>query len=139
MVAVAPLRIPALGLALAVLFVGATAGSRANAIADSLQVYVNSGVSARVWGVAPPVGSGDVFVLESAFAITAGLHLGLRPAAGGRAYHLKVAQPSGVTIESLRAEIRNARYVSWDGQRLKRAVPGESAALVLRRAGDART
>jgi hypothetical protein len=129
---VAPLlRIPALGLALAVLMIGATAGSRANAMADALQVLVGRRVSARVWGAAPPVGSGDVFVLESAFAITAGLHLRLRPATGGLAHRVKVAQPEGGTVEKMGAEVRRARYVSWDGQKLKGTVPGDPSALIL--------
>jgi hypothetical protein len=129
------LGIPAVGVALFALWIGATAGSHANAIAGSLDRFINRKVSAVVWGDSIPAGNARVLVLESAFALSAGLHLRLRSETDGRLHHMKVAQPSGVTVDDLRAEIREARYVSWDGRRLRSAGTSKLPALVLEAEG----
>jgi hypothetical protein len=128
---VAHLEIPGVAVALTARWIGGTGGSRANGIATSLDGFVNRQVSALVFGEALPVEGGRVLVLERALALGAGLHLRLRSETEGRLHHLKIAQPSGVAIGRVRAEIQEARYLSWDGRRLKSAGTGKLPALVL--------
>jgi hypothetical protein len=122
-------RLAAFAIAVAAMMVGATAASRANAIAASLRRYGDRRVSAVVWGRALPVGGSEALVLESAFAISAGLHLRLRADLGGRTYRMKVAQPTGAVMDGSRLRIEDARYVQWERARLTR-LP-QSAALLL--------
>ena len=123
-------RAAALAVAFVAMMVGATAASCANGIAASLQGYTDRRVSAVVWGTALPGGIGEVLVLESAFAISAGLHLRLRAESSGRTYRMKVAQPTGVVIDGTRLQVEDARYVQWERARLGR-MP-QSAALLIR-------
>lgn len=122
-------RAAAFAIAFAAIMVGATAASRANAIAAWLRGYTDRKVSAAVWGTALPVGSGEVLVLESAFAISAGLHLRLREELSGRRYRMKVAQPTGVVMAGSRLHIEDARYVQWERARLTR-MPQRPALLL---------
>jgi hypothetical protein len=122
-------RAAAFAVAFAAMMVGATAASRANAIAASLQGYTGRKMSAVVWGNALPGGIEEVLVLVSAFAISAGLHLRLRAESSGQTYRMKVAQPTGVVADGSRVQIEDARYVQWERAKLAR-MP-QSAALLL--------
>jgi hypothetical protein len=123
-------RVAAFAVAFVAMMVGATAASRANAIAASLQGYTGRKVSAVVWGKAPPGDIGEALVLESAFAISAGLHLRLRAESSGRTYRMKVAQPTGGVADGSGLQVADARYVQWERARLAR-VP-RSPALHVR-------
>lgn len=122
-------RTLAFGVAMSALMIGATAASRANAIAASLRGYTGRKVSAVAWGTHLPVGKNELLVLEAAFAISAGLHLRLRAELSGRTYRLKVAQPTGSVMDGSRLQIMDARYVMWERASLTR-VP-QCAALVV--------
>ena len=121
------IRVPAVVLAFAMLSVGALAASRGNAIAASLRPHVTRTVSVTAWGMPVSNTGAGPFVLESTLAIGAGLHLYFRDRSGAK-HHMKVAQPNGVAVDNRRAEIRDARYVSWDARKL---TSGGGTAVVL--------
>jgi hypothetical protein len=123
------LRMPGIVVAFGSLFVGATANSRANAIAGVLEDYTGRRLRAVAWGTPLPPGSDEALILRSAFAISAGLHLRLRAASSGRTYKMKVAQPTELVLDGIRLRIEDARYVQWDRGKLTRIPSG--AALVL--------
>ena len=119
----------AFAVAFAALFVGATAVSRANAIAGILEGYADRRLRAAAWGTLLPPGSDEFLMLQSAFAISAGLHLRLRAVSSGRTYRMKVAQPTELVLDGTRLRIEDACYVQWDRVKLGRSALG--AALVL--------
>ena len=113
------------------LFAAATLLGRANRNRKLIKPFVKSAVRVEVWG-APLVGTGEVFEVESVLAFGVGLLIRLRPAAGGRAAILKVAQPSVATVERGRVAIGTAAYVSWGGVKIKRAAGAVGPAVVMR-------
>ena len=115
-------------VALAVfLFVG-TRLSNAGRLSASLQDVPGRSVEVHVWG-APLAHSSATFQMDSVRALGAGLLIFLRQSPEGRPSLLKVAQPRASTVQGPTTEIRDARYVQWDGRRLPR-VEGVSAVRI---------
>lgn len=82
---------------------------------------VGKTVGIALWGSAQ-----QEAVVESVFAIGAGLHIYFRRE--GSRVHLKVAQPTSVSIAGTRIEIADARYVQWADRKVRRS---EGPAVVL--------
>lgn len=83
----------------------------------------------EVWG-APLPGSGEArYEAASIVAFGAALLIHLRAVPGGPRILLKVAQPGSGRVKGNRLEIADARYISWNGTRLRRSAG--VAALVL--------
>jgi hypothetical protein len=122
-------RLPALLVALILLFLAATSLSRATRIADSLPPLANRLVQVRVWGNALPVEA--ALEVDSIRSFGAALLIHLRPAGGGARHLLKVAQPGPGRVQPGRLEIPHAAYISWAGTKLHRDVERQQMALVL--------
>src|SRR5206468_3930322 len=124
-------RLPAAGVGLVLLFLGATAFSRAGQIAAALRPFVKKPVRVEVWGMPLP-GSGEtLFEIDSVSALGAGLLIHLRAASGGPRTLLKVAQPGSAAIDEGRIEIGEARYVSWAGRKIKPGAGRKTLAVAL--------
>jgi hypothetical protein len=111
--------------------VAGTAFSKAGQVATSLRSFCGRRVRVHVWGQPLPDTNDAPFQIESISALGAGLRISLRPVSGGSRSFLKVAQPGLATVEHDGVEIRDARYVSWNGAKLKREMGGNTSALTL--------
>lgn len=85
-------------------------------------------VQVLVWGSPPPDLSDTILVLTSVNVIGAGTHLFFQTASG-RSSHLKIAQLTDSTIAPDSVVIGSARYVQWNGAKLK-VTPGAPAVVV---------
>jgi hypothetical protein len=122
-------RLPALVVAVILLFLAATSLSRATRIAGSLPPLATRPVQVEVWGSALPAES--ALEVDSIRSFGAALLIHLRPAGGGARQLLKVAQPGPGRVQPGRLEILHAAYISWAGIKLHRDVERQHAALVL--------
>lgn len=116
-------------LAIALFFLGANFFGKVSEFTQRLRPLVGKKVRVKVWGFPLSTGDGDSFVIHSVLALGAGFHVYLRPTAGGSPRHLKVAQPIGATTSDDYVEVKEAKYVQWEGKMLRK-VTG-STALVL--------
>lgn len=92
--------------------------SRVATVAQQLRSFLEKPIVVRAWGNALP--GSDLFVVSSVRAISAGLHVYLRPAASDSDWHLKVAQPRHVFVSDSAFEIRDAKYIQWRNRKLNR-------------------
>ncbi|MDQ6802746.1 MAG: hypothetical protein M3041_18235 [Acidobacteriota bacterium] len=113
------------------LFIAATANSKATRISRSLGSMVKTVVRIEVWGNAIPDPSRPMFQIDSIAGVGAGLLIHVRESSGGPRILLKVAQPRAATVLEDRVEITGAAYVSWAGGRLKRSTDAHVPAVVL--------
>ena len=128
-----PWRHAALGAGAVLLFLAATRVGLAGRAVDALSPFRDAPVHVAVWGRTLPGASAEGMQLESVRAVGAGLLLTLRSRADGSRAVLKVAQPRGIEIGDAggRAEIRDARFVQWQRERLPAAA--DAPAVVLQR------
>ena len=117
--------------AAALLFVAATANSKAMRISRTLRSFVKKIVRVEVWRNAIPDLSQPMFEIDSIAAFGAGLLIHVRARSGGPRILLKIAQPRSATVLEDRVEIHGAAYVSWAGRRLERSVDPDVPAVVL--------
>ncbi|HYM62289.1 MAG TPA: hypothetical protein VEZ11_15510 [Thermoanaerobaculia bacterium] len=129
-VQIARFRFLGIVVAVAFFFLSATALSKAGEIAHTLRSFVMQAVRVEVWG-RPLQGPEETFEIDSISAISAGLHIRLRPTSGGSPRRLKVAQPKSTTVEQGRIEIGQAAYVSWAGTKIKPDLGPRLPALVM--------
>jgi hypothetical protein len=87
--------------------------------------FTNQVVEVRLWGASPPDSPGGVLVLDSVNIISVGVHVFFK-STSGRTMHLKVAQPFGTTLSPDCVLIESAKYVQWNGAKLK-PVSGSAA------------
>src|SRR5436309_872083 len=82
-------------------------------VADKMRPLVGAVVTVTVWGA--PLSGAATFHLESVRTpLGPALHFYLRPLPEGKALHLKVAQPRGITVDDRSVAIGEAKYVQWD-------------------------
>jgi hypothetical protein len=90
-----------------------------------LSAFRGRSVEVRFWGAPPSEGP---LVLASVNIIGVGVHVFFGEPSG-RLLHLKVAQPSRMTISPDRVVISAARYVQWEGRKVK-SIPGADAVSI---------
>ena len=110
-----------IAVAVLCLMLVATSLSKAGHFAIDLQSFEGRSVRVGVWGT--PIRDGDSTALhiESITAFSAALLIFVRSASGKRIL-LKIAQPTTAEIGAQKADITDARYVSWGGKKLPNAV-----------------
>jgi len=113
-------------LALFLLVIAATLFGKTNRFADRLRPLVGRKVRVVAWGAELPGVAGATFILDKVLAIGPGLHIYLRLAPHGSPVHMKIAQPSGATLDDLQIEISGAKYVQWAGRKIPKR-RGQSA------------
>ena len=119
------IAVPAIVVAVACLSLLAASLSKAGQISRRLSAFQNRAVEIRVWGDRLPGTRGAACHLVSVKAVGVGLHLFVRLGTGAPT-DLKIAQPRDAEVGDLVTEIREAAYVQWTGQRIRR-VPGAKA------------
>jgi len=125
------LRFAGVALAVACFFVAGTMLSAASAMAVQARSLVDESVRVEVWGRPLQISPNEPnAVVESVKVFGAALLIRLGPAVGGRHKLLKIAQPKHLTVLEGRVEIREARYVSWAGTKLKRAAGAPAVVFV---------
>ena len=115
-----------LGLGPAVLLATSLLTSR-RPLTRALQQFQNRAVEVRLWGALPPGVSGAL-VLTEVNTLGAGVHL-FFSVEGGADMHLKIAQPRNPTLEFASVRIQAARYVQWNGYKI-RGVDGTQAVSI---------
>jgi hypothetical protein len=118
-------------LALGLFFLGTNFFGKVSEFAVRIRPLRGRRVQVQVWGSALSKGNGGSFVIHAVRAIGAGLHLYLRPIAGGSPKHLKVAQPIGATTSDDCVEVKEAKYVQWDGRMIKKVTGVKALVLNL--------
>ena len=118
-------------LALLLFLAGASFFGKTSRFADKLRPLVGQSVRVRVWGSELPDHAGSRFSVHMVRALGAGLHLYLRPLADGSPMHLKVAQPFGAIAGDSGFEISHAKYVQWDGRKIKKDEREKALVLVV--------
>jgi hypothetical protein len=129
------MHLPALALVIFVVF-GFSASSllsTAGRLADALAPLKGRRVHVRVWDQEVLQLAAGEFQLDSVASIGAGLHLFLRSASGSRG-RLKVAQPQMGNMSADLVEVRQAKYVSWNGHKIHPSADRPGAAVTIRRA-----
>jgi hypothetical protein len=94
-------------------------------VTRSLAAFRGRSVEVRFWG-APP--AEDHLVLATVNIISVGVHVFFSEPSG-RLLHLKIAQPGRMTIGPDRVVIGAARYVQWQGKKVK-SIPGADAVSI---------
>jgi hypothetical protein len=120
-------------LALGLFFLGTNFFGKVSELAERMRPLLGRKVQVQVWGSALSEGNGGSFVLHAVRALGAGLHVYLRPTAGGSPRHLKVAQPIGATTSDECVEVQEAKYVQWDGRMIKKVTGVKALVLNLER------
>ncbi len=118
-------------LALVLLFLGASFFGRVSEFSERMRPLIGKKVRVQVWGSALSDDSGDRFVVHAVRALGAGLHVYLRPLSNGSPKHLKVAQPIGAWMSADSVEVKEAKYVQWDGRMTKKAQGKKALVLNL--------
>jgi len=99
--------------------------------AERMRQLQGKSVRVQVWGSDLPGAAGAVFTIQSIRAIGPGLHLYLRPLPGGAPRHLKIAQPVRALMRDGTVEVGDAKYVQWDGRKVKKTEGTTALLLVL--------
>ncbi len=116
-------------LALLLLFFAISLFGKTNRFADRLRPLVGRSVRVLAWGSELPSVAGASFRLDKVLALGPGLHIYLRLLPHGSPIHMKIAQPSGATLDDRHIEINGAKYVQWAGRKIPKL--GGQPALVL--------
>lgn len=87
-------------------------------------------VDVRLFGAPPPALSGATLVVASVNVLGVGTHVFFRRHDGG-SLHLKVAQPQDHRLAPGRVVIGSAKYVQWDGKRLRCAGSAPAVEIAL--------
>jgi hypothetical protein len=105
-------------MAMLCLIVGGSILSLAGKIGRELEAKVGSRASVKIWGSTPPALEGPQ-QLQSVRAIGAGLHLYFVAEGSSKARHIKIAQPTEMTVDSSGCMIARAKYVQLDDVTIK--------------------
>ena len=122
-------------VALLLFLAGASFFGKVSAYVEKMRPLVGKTVRVGVWGSALPGHPHSTFIVHAVQAVGPGLHVYLRPRAGGSPTHLKVAQPRETTIGEHGVEIAEAKYVQWAGTKIKKAEGEKALVLVVNREG----
>jgi hypothetical protein len=103
-------------LALFLFVAGANMFGPVSRLAGQMSSLKGKTVRVKVWGAA----LGDSgFELKSVSGILLGLHVYLR-SPDGTVNHLKIAQPRGTVVGVSGAEVTTAKYIQWNGSKIKK-------------------
>jgi hypothetical protein len=110
---------------MAALLLGSSLATSRVPVTRSLDALRGKSVDVRFWGAPPPE---EHLVLASVNIISVGVHVFFSEPSG-RLLHLKIAQPSRMTISPDRVVISAAKYVQWQGKKVQ-AIPGTDAVSI---------
>jgi len=109
---------------MALLLLGTSLSTARVPLTRALGRFAGQAVDVRLWG-APPPGSAGALVVESVNLLSVGVHVFFKTTSG-QVMHLKIAQPSGATLADGHVVIATAKYVQWNGAKIK-SQPGAPA------------
>jgi hypothetical protein len=112
-------------VAMAALLLASSLATSHVPVTRRLAAFRGRSVEVRFCG-APP--AEEHLVLASVNIISVGVHVFFTEPSG-RLLHLKIAQPSQVTISPDRVVISAAKYVQWQGKKVK-SIPGSDAVSI---------
>lgn len=102
-------------------------------LTEALHRFRGCTVEVRAWGALPPLPAGATLVLTSVNVLGAGAHVFFQ-ASGAGSIHLKVAQPGDVQIAPNTVVVGSARYVQWNGKKLRVSGGAPALSVALREA-----
>jgi hypothetical protein len=103
---------------MAVFLLATSLSTTRNPLTQALHRFRGFTVEVRAWGALPPLPPGATLVPTSVIVLGAGAHVFFQ-ASGAGSIHLKVAQPRNVQLAPNTVVIGSAKYVQWNGKKLR--------------------